>query len=86
MTSFQYIVAAVITQYILGLTSPLSLQLQTKSCELVKAHKEARNLLGVLDDVRINNHYYNKLYNHSEGIAKSVGVEPTTPRLTARQQ
>ena len=86
LASFPYIVSAVITQYVLGFTAPLSLQLQAKSCNLVKAHSEARSLLRVLENVRNDDKYYRKMYTRSEDIAKSVNVEPTTPRLAARQK
>ena len=45
---FQFIISAVLTQYVLGYARPLSVLLQSKTCDLVKTHTEARNLVSLL--------------------------------------
>ena len=61
MEQFQYIISAVLTQYVSGYTRPLSVLLQSKTCDLVKAHTEARNLVSLLAGLRTEEKF-GKLY------------------------
>lgn len=48
VTSFAFIVAAVVSQYLLGYIRPLSVALQSKSCDLLTAYEDANSLQEVL--------------------------------------
>ena len=86
MTQFSYIISAVICQYILAFIRPLSVALQSKSCDLVEAYKDAQNLVKVLEEVRNDKERYGRLFTRASEIAATVDVEPTKPRTAARQR
>ena len=84
MEQFQYIISAVLTQYVLGYTRPLSVLLQSKTCDLVKAHTEARNLVSLLAGLRTEEKF-GKLYARAVKVAQTIEVLPSKPRTTVRQ-
>ena len=84
MEQFHFIISAVLTQYILGYTRPLSVLLQSKSCDLIKAHDEARHLVSVLNDVR-SEEKFKMLFDRAATIARTIDVLPSKPRTTGRQ-
>ena len=79
-----FYVPAVLTQYILGYTRPLSILLQSKSCDLIKAHDKARHLVSVLNSVR-SEETFKMLFDRAATIAKTIDVLPSKPRTTGRQ-
>ena len=84
MSAFCFIVAAVICQYILAFTRPLSVVLQSKECDLVLAHEDARNLVATIQSQRSDERFH-LLYSRATAIASKVGVSPTKPRTVNRQ-
>ena len=84
MSAFCFIVAAVICQYILAFTRPLSVVLQSKECDLVLAHEDARNLVAAIQSQRSDERFH-LLYSRATAIASKVGVSPTKPRTVNRQ-
>ena len=84
MEKFQYIISAVLTQYVLGYTRPLSVLLQSKTCDLVKAHTEARNLVSLLAGLRTEDKF-GKLYARAVKVEQTIEVLPSKPRTTVRQ-
>ncbi|XP_068738668.1 52 kDa repressor of the inhibitor of the protein kinase-like [Montipora capricornis] len=73
---------AVICQYILAFTRSLSVVLQSKECDLVLAHKDARNLVAAIQSQRSDERFH-LLY--SRATASKVGVLRTKPRTVNRQ-
>jgi len=63
-------ISAVLTQYVLGYTRPLSVLLQSKTCDLVKAHTDARNLVSLLEEK------FRKLYARAVKVAQTIKVLP----------
>ena len=86
MTQFSYIISAVICQYILAFIRPLSAALQSKSCDLVEAYKDAQNLVKALEEMRNDKERYGRLFTRASEIAATVDVEPSEPRTAARQR
>ena len=84
MSAFCFIVAVVICQYILAFTRPLSVVLQSKECDLVLAHEDARNLVAAIQSQRSDERFH-LLYSRATAIASKVGVSPTKPRTVNRQ-
>ena len=84
MSAFCFIVAAVIYQFILAFTRPLSVVLQSKECDLILAHEDARNLLAATQSQRSDERFH-LLYSRETAIASKVGVSPTKPRTVNRQ-
>jgi hypothetical protein len=52
MSNFTWLLAAVVSQFVLGLIRPLSLTIQAESCDLMLAYEEAQNLTSVLQKQR----------------------------------
>jgi len=78
------VLAAVIYQYILAFTRPLSVVLQSKECDLILAHEDARNLVAATQSQRSDEKFH-LLYSRATAIASKVGVSPTKPRTVNRQ-
>ena len=76
MGKFPFIIAAVMTQYVLAFIWPLSVALQSKICDLVQAFAECWLLLGLLQKERSQGSF-NKLfwqgYTHPQGDLWSRG-------------
>ena len=86
MENFEFIIVACLTQYILAFIRPLSVNLQAKSCDLILAYSEARNLIQILSTVRSSATDYNKIYNRAVSIASKIDVLPQKPRTVGRQR
>ena len=84
MSAFYFIVAAVISQYILAFTRPLSVGLQNKECNLVLAHEDAWNLVAAIQSQRSDERFYS-LYLRGTAVAAKVGVSPNKPGTVNRQ-
>ena len=84
MSAFSFMVAAVICQYILAFTRPLSVGLQNKECDLVLAHEDARNLVAAIQSQRSDERFHS-LYLKATAVAAKVGVSPNKPRTVNRQ-
>lgn len=84
ITSFAFIVAAVVSQYLLGCIRSLSVALQSKSCDLLTAYEDANSLREVLNQQRTDE-VFKKLYSKAVNIASDISVLPTKPRTTKRQ-
>lgn len=63
---------------------PLSIALQAVSCDLVKAHNDARSLIVLFRKLR-NDGKFAVLYRRAETVAAEVGTKPEKPRTTGRQ-
>lgn len=85
MQRFENIVVAVVTQYTLGFVRPLSVSLQGKKCDLLKAHTDAQNIIQVLKQIRCEEKF-EELYNRAIRIAATIEVTPTKPRTVGRQR
>ena len=83
---FKFIYSAVISQYILAFIRPLSIALQAKSCDLLACHHEAQDLIRTIANFRDENDIHDKLYERSVSLAAQIGVDPTSPRTTGKQQ
>ena len=84
MENFEFIIVACLTQYILAFIRPLSVNLQAKSCDLILAYSEARNLIQILSTVRSSATDYNKIYNRAVSIASKIDVLPQKPITVGR--
>lgn len=88
MSEFSYIISAVMTQYVLAFIRPLSVALQSKECDLVKAHRVCQTLLLALQHERTEN-TFNQLYLRACTILRKCfgeDQEPEVPRSNARKR
>ena len=86
LESFEFIVVGCITQHILSFIRPLSLNLQDKKCDLLKAHNEATNILETLQLTRAKQDAFGKVFDRACNIAKAVEVNVEKPRIVGRQK
>lgn len=87
MEHFQFVIVAVITQYIIGFVKPLSLDFQKSSCDLVQVQAEASRTKAVISKQRTET-VFSGLYKRAVAIAEEANVTPEQPRSTSssRQQ
>ena len=84
--TFQFIVAIVVVRHILDLTRPLTLKLQRKEIDLVKAKEEISLLKNALADMgRDIDARHHILYDEAVTLAASIGGQPSMPRIVQRQ-
>lgn len=84
--SFTFVVAIVVVRHILDLTRPLTLKLQRKEIDLVKAKEEISLLKRALADMQRDiNARHHDLYEEAVRLAASIGVQPSMPRVVPRQ-
>ena len=82
--TFQSIIT--IVRHILDLTSPLTVKLQRKEMDLLKAKDEIANLESALHEMQADiDERHHDLYIEAVNLIRSVAVEPGMPRLTQRQ-
>ena len=89
MTQFPFIMSAVLCQFVLGFIRPLSVSLQSVTCDLLAAHADAQNLIRVLQSVRNANNdvdKFDKLFDRAKSVAEAVHVDVSKPRTCTKQQ
>ena len=71
---FQFMISAVLTQHIFRIQDPSqSVLLQSTTCDLVKAHTEARSLVSLLAGQRTEEKF-GKLYTRAVKVAQTIEV------------
>ena len=88
MSGFGFIMAAVIAQYILAYIRPLSVALQSKQCDLVKAYNECQNLIKVIQEQR-DDQTFLRLFSRATTLLKlNFGdeEEPEMPRASSSKK
>ena len=84
--TFSFIVTLVIVRYILDLTKPLTVRLQKKAMDLLKAEEEIVLLKSALRDMQSDiDTGHHTLYEEAVTLARRVSVQPGMPRIIQRQ-
>ena len=84
--NFSFIVSIVIVSYILRLTKPLTVKLQRKEIDLLKAKDEIALLKSELTEMQTNiDLKHHELYMEAVNLANKVSLEPSMPRIVQRQ-
>ncbi|EDO42389.1 predicted protein [Nematostella vectensis] len=84
--SFSFIITVVVVSYILDLTKPITVKLQAKEIDLLKAKDELRILKSSLRDMQNNiDERYNVVHRQAVEPGRKIGVEPSMPRIVQRQ-
>ena len=87
LLKFDFIVAVVMLQYPLGYIRPLSILLQSETCDLVRAHLESRDLVSVFQGIRTDSSAkFHDLYERSESIGRENEVVPMKPRSAQKTE
>ena len=84
--NFQFIITLVIVKYILNLTRPATVELQSEEMDLLNAEQEISSLWRALENVQTNlDQKHRELYDEAEQLAAEVDIEPSRPRIVQRQ-
>ena len=87
LSQFSFIVTLVITQKILAYTKGLSIKLQGRYVDAVRAHSDIDSVKSVLRSSRSQvDDFHKRLHEEAVQLGITVGVEQSVPRLAGRQQ
>ena len=84
--TFSFIITVVIVRHILDLTRPLTVRLQKKAMDFLKAREELLLLKSALRGMQTDlNTRHHALYEEAVTLARRVSVQPSMPRIIQRQ-
>ncbi|XP_068703325.1 52 kDa repressor of the inhibitor of the protein kinase-like [Montipora foliosa] len=84
--TFGFIVTLVIVKYILNLTRPATVKLQSEEMDILKAEQEITTLQNALKDMQTNiEGHHHRLFDEAVQLSQKVGLEPSRPRIVQRQ-
>ena len=87
LSPFSFIVALLTTQDVLSYTKGLSIKLQGRSMDVVKAHHAIEEVKSTLRHARRTiDTFHDHIYQQALMVASSVGIEESIPRLASRQR
>ena len=87
LSRFPFIFSLVVTKEVLGYTKALSIKLQGRYVDVVRAFKDVDLVLEVLKSARLNiDSFHNHIYATALSIARKLNVDESRPRTTGRQQ
>lgn len=87
MSQFSFVVALVLSQKILAYTKGLSIKLQGRYVDVVRAHRDIQSVKTTLKNVRYQiDHFHNQVYQEAISLGQTVHVIETGPRMASRQQ
>lgn len=84
MESFETIITAVITNYVLGFMQPLTKHLLATNLNIVSAYQETRNVRDVIAQQRCEQ-AFSLCFQKATDLAKSVDVVPSKRRISVKQ-
>ena len=87
LSQFSFIVSLLLTQKILAYTKGVSVKLQGRYVDIVKAHQDIESIKSALKRVRSTiDHFHDVVYAEAVQLNQLVGVQESSPRLASRQQ
>ena len=87
LSQFSFISTLVVTQTILACTKGLSVKLQGRYVDVVRAHKDIEAVKSVVKGFRSEvDSFHDRYYQEALRLAALVDVEESAPRLAGRQQ
>ena len=86
ITQFPFIATFIVTSKIMAYTAQLTVGLQKKALDIVKAYQHIKVVMDTVDLVRQSaDEYHEKWFIEAVDMAKSVIVQPAMPRICSRQ-
>jgi hypothetical protein len=87
LSRFSFIVVLIVTKEVLGYTKGLSVKLQGRYIDIVKAHQCVNLVHETLKDARRDiDPFHDNIYATALSLASDLNVEESRPRTTVRQQ
>lgn len=86
ITDFGFIVTLVITKNLLSNIKGLSVKLQGRWQDVIRAHKKIKSVTESLEDVRKNvESFHSQWYEEACSLASGINSQPSMPRIAQRQ-
>lgn len=86
LSRFPFIVSLVITKDLLAFCKGISVKLQSRSIDIVKAHNEVEEVLATLKETRDDvDNFHDHMYSEALQLAAKVQCTESVPRTTSRQ-
>ena len=87
ISRFSFIFSLVLTQRVLAYTMGLSIKLQGRYIDVVRAHRDIETVIDTLKDVRSGiNVFHTNAYKQAVSISRNVDIDESAPRQAGRQQ
>lgn len=87
ISRFSFIFSLVLTQRVLAYTMGLSIKLQGRYVDVVRAHQDIESVIDTLKDVRYGiDIFHSNVYEQIVSMSRTVNVNESTPRQAGRQQ
>ena len=86
LTSFDFLMALTVTSNALASIRPLSVKLQRKSLDIIKAYSLVQVTVEDLENVRKDDNAMDKWFDKASAVAQTVDVEPRVRRTAGHQQ
>ena len=87
LSQFSFLVTLLVPQRILGYTRGLSVKLQGRYVDVVRAHKDIESVKNDLEGTRSQvDRFQEHIYEEALRMGGNVGIEASVPRLAGRQQ
>ena len=87
LSQFSFIISLLLTQKILAYTKGISVKLQGRYVDVVKAHQDIESFKSALKRVRSTvDKFHDTVYDEVFCLSQLVGVQESSPRLVSRQQ
>ena len=89
LSQFSFIVSLLLTQEILAYTKGISVKLQGRYVDIVKAHQDIESILNLHlreSELQLMTHDIVYYYDEALCLSQLVGVQESSPRLASRQQ
>ncbi len=87
LARFPFIISLIVTKEVLGYTKALSIKLQGRYVDAVKAYRDVSLVKDTLASSRANvDQFHSRIYKNALDLARTLDVEESRPRTTSRQQ
>ena len=87
LSQFSFIVSLLLTQKILAYVKGISVKLQGRYVDVVKAHQDIESIKSALKKARSTvDEFHGIVYDEVLQLSQLVGVQESSPRLASRQQ
>ena len=84
--SFNFIVSFISASNALSIIKPISVKLQNRSYDIVKAYNKVKDVIRELHTLRGSDTILHSWYVQAESLAGKVNIVPQVPRTATRQQ
>ena len=87
LTEFKFLVALIITKNVLAYTKGLSVKLQGRYQDIIRAHSNIKSVTESLEDARKSvDTFHSMWFEEAKSIASELNIDPSMPRLSSRQR